>query len=119
MPLVQEPTDMSDPYYKIQSRKFTLAPYGGFDGWDIYRKYRTNSDQYIRGKSGFLNGACISTQFPNAKGDGSFKLLSQTPWGESGFYATTDYYAYYLELEHLEIQKRLILMYLLLPVLIM
>jgi|2_EtaG_2_1085320.scaffolds.fasta_scaffold01180_6 hypothetical protein len=91
----REPTDMSDPYYKIQSRKFTLAPYGGFDGWDIYRKYRTNSDQYIRGKSGFLNGACISTQFPNAKGDGSFKLLSQTPWGESGYFATTDYYAYY------------------------
>jgi hypothetical protein len=90
-----EPTDMSDPYYKIQSRKFTLAPYGGFDGWDIYRKHRSNSDQYIRGQSGFLNGACISTQFPKAKGDGSFKLLSQTPWGESGYYATTDYYAYY------------------------
>jgi len=90
-----EPTDMSDPYYKIQSRKFTLAPYGGFDGWDIYRKHRSNSDQYIRGQSGFLNGTCISTQFPKAKGDGSFKLLSQTPWGESGYYATTDYYAYY------------------------
>jgi len=90
----QEPTDMTDPYYTIQSRKFTVAPYGGFDGWDIYRKYRSNSDAYLRGKSGFLNGACVSTQFPNATGDGSFKLLSQTPWGDSGYFATTDYYAY-------------------------
>ena len=93
-PFTQEPTNISSPYYKLQSRKFTLAPYGGFDGWDIYRKYRSNSDNFIRGKSGFLNGACASTQFPNATGDGSFKLLSQTPWGEAGYFATTDYYAY-------------------------
>jgi len=90
-----EPTDSQDPYYTLQSRKFTLAPYGGFDGWDIYRKSRSNGDNYVRGKSGFLNGACSSTTFPNASGDGSFKMLSQTPWGESGFFATTDYYAYY------------------------
>ena len=93
-PFTQEPTNISSPYYKLQSRKFTLAPYGGFDGWDIYRKYRSNSDNFIRGKSGFLNGACASTQFPNATGDGSFKLLTQTPWGEAGYFATTDYYAY-------------------------
>jgi len=90
-----EPTDSQDPYYLLQSRKFTLAPYGGFDGWDIYRKSRSNGDNYVRGKSGFLNGACSTTTFPNASGDGSFKLLSSTPWGESGFFATTDYYAYY------------------------
>jgi len=90
-----EPTNPQDPYYTLQSRKFTIAPYGGFDGWDIYRKSRSNGDSYIRGKSGFLNGACTSTTYPNATGDGSFKLLGSTPWGESGFFATTDYYAYY------------------------
>lgn len=36
--------------------KFTVAPAGGFDGWDIYRETRTNSDSYILGKSGFVNG---------------------------------------------------------------
>ena len=56
---------------------------------------RTNSDNYVRGKSGFLNGACTSTTFPNASGDGSFKLLSETPDGEAGSFATTDYYSYY------------------------
>ena len=90
-----EPTNPEDPYYTLQSRKFTLAPYGGFDGWDIYRKSRTNGDSYIRGKSGFLNGYCPDSTYPNGSGDGSFKLLGSTPWGESGYFATTDYYAYY------------------------
>lgn len=90
-----EPSSSTDPYYTIGSRKFTVAPAGGFDGWDIYRKYRSNSDNYVRGKSGFLNGACTSTTFPNASGDGSFKLLSETPDGEAGSFATTDYYSYY------------------------
>jgi hypothetical protein len=94
-PFQSEPTNSEDPYYKLAARKFTIAPYGGFDGWDIYRKSRSIGDPYIRGKSGFLNGACTSTSFPNASGDGSFKLLSSTPWGEAGFFATTDYYAYY------------------------
>jgi len=34
-------------YEKIYSRKFTFAPYGGFDGWDEYRESRTNTDSYI------------------------------------------------------------------------
>tara|TARA_R110001583_G_scaffold79358_5_gene214387 strand:- start:968 stop:4591 length:3624 start_codon:yes stop_codon:yes gene_type:complete len=93
-PFTKEPTNIGSPYYKLQSRKFTFMPYGGFDGWDIYRKFRTNGDGYIRGKSGFLNGACSTTQFPGATGDGSFKFLTKTPWGEAGYFATTDYYAY-------------------------
>ena len=33
--------------------KFTFAPYGGFDGWDIYRTRRTNRDSYtINGSKG-------------------------------------------------------------------
>ena len=34
------------PYEKIFARKFTFAPYGGFDGWDIYRTRRSNLDRY-------------------------------------------------------------------------
>jgi hypothetical protein len=38
------------PYYDRNSRKFTLVPYGGFDGWDIYRDSRTNTDNFKIGK---------------------------------------------------------------------
>jgi hypothetical protein len=33
-------------YEKLDSRKFTFAPFGGYDGWDIYRTKRTNGDAY-------------------------------------------------------------------------
>lgn len=39
----------SDTYYDLKSRKFTLLPAGGFDGWNIYRNYRTNTDLYKAG----------------------------------------------------------------------
>lgn len=68
-------------YEKIYARKFTFAPYGGFDGWDIYRTRRTNQDRYLingsRGSLGLLNGT-----FAN-------KALSN---GDTGI--NSDYYAY-------------------------
>tara|TARA_R110000782_G_C14812729_1_gene412965 strand:- start:559 stop:3396 length:2838 start_codon:yes stop_codon:yes gene_type:complete len=40
-------------YEKIFSRKFTFAPYGGFDGWDVYRTRRSNLDSFVvNGKLG-------------------------------------------------------------------
>lgn len=33
-------------YEDINLRKFTVYPYGGFDGWDIYREERTNTNDY-------------------------------------------------------------------------
>ena len=30
----------------VNFRKFTLYPYGGFDGWDVFRKSRTTGDKY-------------------------------------------------------------------------
>ena len=86
-----EPGDTS-PYYRLNSRKFTLIPTGGFDGWDIYREYRTNGDRYILGNSGYLKGqASGSIRFPNATGWGAFKTITgpdKQDWGN------TDYYAY-------------------------
>ena len=39
--------DMSDTLYEdIATRKFTVCFYGGFDGWDIYRRERTIGDEY-------------------------------------------------------------------------
>ena len=86
-PFSSEPTLSTDPYFRLQSRKFTVAPYGGFDGWDIYRKIRSNGDLYRRGQTGYLNGACITSEYPNASGDGSFKPIGTLD-------GSTDYYAY-------------------------
>ena len=82
-----EPTSTTDPYYKIQSRKFTVVPYGGFDGWDEYRKTRTNQDVYRLGMSGYKYGACADATYSDATGLGSFKKISTTE-------ANTDYDAY-------------------------
>jgi len=86
-----EPTDSDNPYYRLNTRKFTLLPYGGFDGWDIYREYRTNGDSYALGQTGYKFGAQASITYPTASGWGAFKQISgpnQETW------ANTDYYAY-------------------------
>lgn len=72
---------VNGPYEKLYARKFTFAPYGGFDGWDIYRTRRTNLDSYIingtKGAQGLTSGT-----FAN-------KTLSNGDLGIS-----SDYYAY-------------------------
>ena len=86
-----EPTDSSNTYYNLNTRKFTVCPSGGFDGWDIYREYRTNEDTYALGQTGYKYGAAASTSYPTATGWGAFKQISgpnQEVW------ANTDYYAY-------------------------
>ena len=87
-----EPTDSTSPYYRLNARKFTLVPAGGFDGWDIYREYRTNGDNFIIGGSGFLKGFAPTTQFPGATGWGAFKKIAVD--GNTSDWANTDYYAY-------------------------
>jgi len=87
-----EPTLSTETYKKLRSRKFTVAPHGGFDGWDIYRKTRSNTDDYRMGLSGFLAGACTSSDFPLGTGLGSFKKLSSTE-------ANTDYFAFLRAIE--------------------
>jgi hypothetical protein len=86
-----EPTDTDNPYYRLNTRKFTVLAYGGFDGWDIYREYRTNADTFALGQSGFKNGAAPSPTYPTATGWGAFKAISG-PNQES--WANTDFYAY-------------------------
>ena len=89
-----EPEFPTDPYYRIFARKFTLLVQGGFDGWDIYREYRTNGDEFQIGRRGFLNGACPSSRYPQAVGWGAFKEIALGDGTQD--YANTDYYAYLL-----------------------
>ena len=69
------------PYEKVFARKFTLVPYGGFDGWDAYRTRRTNLDGFTingtRGAAGLNVGTFANRTLSN---------------GDLGI--TSDYYAY-------------------------
>lgn len=93
-PFTSDPTSESSPYYRIYSRKFTLLVQGGFDGWDIYRESRTNTDTFKLGRRGFLNGYCPDIKYPTATGWGAFKQI--TVGNNSVDWANTDYYAYLL-----------------------
>jgi hypothetical protein len=80
----------NSPYYRLNARKFTLIPTGGFDGWDIYREYRTNGDRFILGNSGYLKGTAPSIRFPNGTGWGAFRTITgpdKQDWGNSDYYA--------------------------------
>ena len=88
-----DPESPTNPYYQIQARKFTFLVQKGFDGWDIYTEKRTNGDRFQLGGSGYQNGACSSTRYPNATGWGAFKPIAIDNFTD---YANTDYYAYLL-----------------------
>jgi len=89
-----DPQTQENPYYFIYSRKYTVCFAGGFDGWDIYREYRTNQDRFQLGSSGYLAGAAPSTKYPTATGDGMFKRI--VVQNNTQDFANTDYYAYLL-----------------------
>lgn len=75
-------------YENANLRKFTLYFYGGFDGWDVYRGSRTNSDNYMFTKyKGYVS---------TASGEGySFnKIQDPSALGLEGSCLTSDYYAY-------------------------
>ena len=91
---ITDPELPTNAYYRLYARKFTFLVQGGFDGWDIYREWRTNGDQFQIGRSGFLRGACPTTRYPNATGWGAFKEISLGDGTED--FANSDYYAYLL-----------------------
>jgi len=91
----EDPTDPANPYYTIQSRKFTFLVQGGFDGWDIYTRRRTNGDGFIIGGSNWANGACdVLGRYPKASQSGMFKNIAIEQ--NANDWSTTDYYAYLL-----------------------
>ena len=85
-----DPTSQSNPYYYLYARKFTLLAQGGFDGWDVYREYRSNNDSFTLGNTGYLINAQYSPSYPDATGWGAFKQITgpdQQEWANSDFYA--------------------------------
>jgi len=89
-----DPSNESNPYYRLYARKFTLTVQGGFDGWDVYSESRTNTDRYVLGRPGYLKGSCPSVKYPTATGWGAFKQI--TVGDNTQDWGNTDYYAYLL-----------------------
>ena len=75
-------------YENTNLRKFTVFFYGGFDGWDVYRDKRTNTDEYKMSKyKGYINlGSGEGYSFNKIKDPSALKL------NENGI--TSDWYAY-------------------------
>lgn len=93
------PTDYLDQclYKDINLRKFTVYPYGGFDGWDINRDHRTNTNEY-RGNKYELRrdgeGYANNEIFRPIGGNGNLDLDPQVSLKLPNIAITTDYYAY-------------------------
>lgn len=82
-------TDMLDTIYEDKrNRKFTMAFYGGFDGWDYYRTYRSTGDefQYSRYR-GHINK-------DSGYGSSVNVLQNSADYGIASRALTTDYYAF-------------------------
>lgn len=80
-PFDTEQNVLGTDYEVLAARTFTTAPYGGFDGWDVYRRQRTNTDLYRFNSPKAVNGLF----------SGAF-TARPTSEGEPGL--TSDYYAY-------------------------
>jgi hypothetical protein len=92
-----EPETQTNPYYRLFARKYTAHFYGGFDGWDVYRERRTNSDEYLLGKSGYKAGANACVPYTDSTGWGAFRTIVVD--GNETDYANTDYYAYLIGIQ--------------------
>ena len=70
-------------------RKFTVYPYGGFDGWDIYREQRTNTDDFKGTKYALVDG-CPFQKVADPSVDLDPSITLNLPSNA----ITSDYYAY-------------------------
>jgi hypothetical protein len=73
-------------YENVKLRKFTCYPYGGFDGWDIYRDSRTTGDEFKATKYKGRVTNDVNSTFT--------KLTDNATLNLSGRAITSDYYAF-------------------------
>lgn len=86
-PIIATEEEMEGTIYEdVRLRKFTVYPYGGFDGWDIYRKSRTNTDEFRANK---YKGMIV-----NGHGDTFSRINNALGLSLTGNCITSDYYAY-------------------------
>ena len=65
-------------YSKKQYRKFTVAPFGGHDGWDTSRTNRSNTDVYKENSTSYTPGYGSGTTTVAASG--SYQFNKNTDW---------------------------------------
>ena len=93
----EESLMMGSIYEDKRYRKFTVAFYGGWDGWDYYRRYRTNTDDFTyqryKGNIDYTSGVGTSlsrVEDPSVLGfEPNEKILN------------SDYYAYLAAIKQL------------------
>lgn len=88
-PLIGTEAEMNGSIYEyVDLRKFTVYFYGGFDGWDIYRDYRSNTDDFKMTR--------YKGDYNDYSGEGfSFnKIESPEALGLNQQGITSDWYAY-------------------------
>ena len=90
-PIIASENEMDGSIFEdVKTRKFTMVFAGGFDGWDVYRDSRTNTDDFSYSNyKGYVN-----------KNNGigySFNIFStshdSTSYNIEGSALTTDYYS--------------------------
>ena len=85
--LINAPQYLDGSIYKdINTRKFTVCFYGGFDGWDVNRESRTNTDDYKSTRYNY-NGSSVFERFTDRTDLNLSLNLPSTA-------ITSDYYAY-------------------------
>lgn len=86
-PIIASEQEMEGTIYEnVNLRKFTVYPYGGFDGWDIYRRARTNTDEFKANK--------YKGTITNGYGKTFSKIMNTEELALTGNCITSDYYAY-------------------------
>ena len=84
--LINAPYINQTLYKDVNTRKFTVYFYGGFDGWDVNREQRTNTDEY-KSTQYSVNGSSVFSNVIDYNGLNAPLNLPTTA-------ITTDYYAY-------------------------
>ena len=86
-PIIGTEEEMEGTIYEdVRLRKFTVYPCGGFDGWDIYRKSRTNTNEFKASK--------YKGTISNGEGANFSRISDAEGLALSGNCITSDYYAY-------------------------
>lgn len=95
IPVFDNETLMEQTIYADKNlRKFTACFYGGFDGWDIYRNARTNTDEF---------------KFNKYKGKTFTKIQDGTYLNLDEGAITSDYYAYLAGIKQFEEPERYVI----------
>ena len=98
-PIIGSEQDMEGTIYEDgKLRKFTVFFYGGFDGWDIYRNSRTNTDEFKANK--------YKGTIQNGHGQTFSRIQNGIQLALTGNCITSDYYAYLAGVNQFEIPEK-------------